>query len=290
MKNSIKYCAVFLALFLTTPQNLYSQTGDQLFLSNCRACHTVGGGKLVGPDLKDVTTKRTEQWLLSFIKSSQTFINSGDKDAIAIFNEFNKVPMPDQNLTESQIKDILAYITKESANAGTATVVDKGESIKHPVIGKTLAEANREDLDEGRKYFDGTNRFSNGGPSCISCHNVEHADLISGGLFAMDLTLTISRLGPTGVHAMITNPGFPAMKVSFQNNPITPEEAYYLTAFLMKANNDSEFGVVSNSSQFLLNAGVMGSAFLFITFGGIWWNRKKKTVNHDIFKRQIKSK
>lgn len=290
MKNSLKYSTVFLLLFLTTPEYLYSQSGDQLFLSNCRACHTVGGGKLVGPDLKDVTTRRTEQWLLSFIKSSQTLINSSDKDAVALFNEYNKVQMPDQNLSEAQIKDILAYITKESQSASTTNVVDKGESIKHPVIGKSLAEANRDDINTGKEYFEGTIRFANGGPSCISCHNVDHADMISGGLFAIDLTLTVSRLGPTGVHAMITNPGFPAMKTSFQNNSITPEEAFYLTAFLMKANSDSEFGVVKNSSGFLFNTGLMGSAFLFIVFGGIWWDRKRKSVNHDIFKRQIKSK
>lgn len=289
MKIHKKYWALFLVIFLFTPEHLLSQSGDQLFLSNCRACHTVGSGKLVGPDLKDVTTKRTEQWLLSFIKSSQTFINSGDADAVAIFNEYNKIQMPDQNLSEAQIKDILAYITAQSGAAATTTTVDNGESIKHS-SGKTLKDVNSDDIDLGRQYFDGTERFTNGGPACISCHNVNNEALIGGGLFAMDLSKTITRLGPTGVHTMISNPAFPAMKASFQNNPITPDEAFFLVAFLKKADYDSEFFVAADYKSRMLNAGVIGSVVLFVAFGGIWWNRKKKSVNHDIFKRQIKSK
>lgn len=288
MKNHRKFWAVFLVVFLFIPGSLFSQSGDQLFTVNCRACHTIGGGKLIGPDLKDVTTKRTEQWLLSFIKSSQTFINSGDADAVAIFNEF-KIPMPDQNLTEAQIKDVLAYITTQSGAATTTQTVDNGESIKHS-SGKTLEDVNADDLDLGRQYFDGTERFTNGGPSCITCHNVNNEALIGGGLLAMDLSKTITRLGPTGVHTMITNPAFPAMRTSFQDNPITPDEAFYLVAFLKKADYDSDYYVAADYNSRMMNAGLIGTAALFVAFGGIWWNRKKKSVNHDIYKRQIKSK
>lgn len=84
--------------------------GEKIFKQNCSACHTVGKGKIVGPDLKGVTERRTEAWLLKFIKSSQTMVKSGDKTAVAVFNENNKIPMPDQNLTNEQIKDVLGYI------------------------------------------------------------------------------------------------------------------------------------------------------------------------------------
>lgn len=288
MKNHRNFWAVFLVIVLFLPILASAQSGEQLFLSSCRACHTVGGGKLIGPDLKDVTTKRTEQWLLSFIKSSQTFINSGDADAKAVFDEF-KIPMPDQNLTDAQIKDVLAYITAQSAVASTTATVDDGSSLKNSK-GKNLTQVNADDIDLGRQYFDGSMRFENGGPSCISCHNVNNEALIGGGLLALDLSKTITRLGPTGVHTMITNPAFPAMKTSFQDNPITPDEAFYLTAFLKKADYDSDYYVAADYSKYLLNGGIVGTAALFVAFGGIWWNRKKKSVNHDIFKRQIKSK
>ena len=37
--------------------------GEQAFKTKCAACHTIGGGKLVGPDLKEVTTRRDDAWL-----------------------------------------------------------------------------------------------------------------------------------------------------------------------------------------------------------------------------------
>lgn len=84
--------------------------GEKTFKQSCAACHSIGNGKIVGPDLKGVTTKRTEAWLIKFIRSSQTMVNSGDKTAVALFNENNKIIMPDQNLTDAQIKEVLAYI------------------------------------------------------------------------------------------------------------------------------------------------------------------------------------
>src|SRR5690606_2738460 len=37
------------------------------FKQNCMSCHTVGGGRLVGPDLKDVTERKDREWLTRFI-------------------------------------------------------------------------------------------------------------------------------------------------------------------------------------------------------------------------------
>ncbi len=61
--------------------------GQDLFKLTCAACHTVGKGKLVGPDLQNISEKRSQDWLVSFIKSSGTMIKSGDADAVAIFEE-----------------------------------------------------------------------------------------------------------------------------------------------------------------------------------------------------------
>ncbi len=115
------------ALFIychSSAQNIVE--GERLYKANCTACHTIGKGKLVGPDLAGINTKRPEKWLISFIKSSQTMIKSGDPVAVKLFNEYNKIPMPDQNLTDAQIKNILAYIKSHSvatpsAKAGTTS-------------------------------------------------------------------------------------------------------------------------------------------------------------------------
>lgn len=99
----------------------YAQSGEDLFKQICVACHTVGGGRLVGPDLKGITNVKKEDWLIKWIKSSQTVVKSGDTAATAIFKAFNMVPMPDQpTLSDAQVKSILAYIASKSGGAVAA--------------------------------------------------------------------------------------------------------------------------------------------------------------------------
>ena len=69
------------------------QAGEQAF-QICAACHTIGGGRLIGPDLAGIHDKRSQEWLQAFIKSSQSMIKSGDAEAVAIFEEYNGMLMP----------------------------------------------------------------------------------------------------------------------------------------------------------------------------------------------------
>jgi hypothetical protein len=39
-----------------------AREGEQIFVEKCTACHTIGKGRLVGPDLSGVTTRREESW------------------------------------------------------------------------------------------------------------------------------------------------------------------------------------------------------------------------------------
>ena len=84
-------------------------------MQTCAACHTVGGGKLVGPDLLGVENRHSEDWLRKFIKSSQSLISSGDEEAIKVFNENNMIPMPDQPLSDKEIKMVLTFIKSEGS-------------------------------------------------------------------------------------------------------------------------------------------------------------------------------
>ena len=90
--------------------------GKSIFRSRCAACHTLGGGKMVGPDLKGVHERRSSGWMSSFIKSSTDMIKSNDPDAVAIFNEYNQVMMPDHtDLSDEDISSLLAYMKESSA-------------------------------------------------------------------------------------------------------------------------------------------------------------------------------
>jgi len=286
LKEKLRGIFIFFLLTISLSELHFSQSqGEMIFKNTCQACHSIGKGRLVGPDLLNVQDRRNESWLIKFIKSSQSVIKNGDADAVALFNEFNKTIMPDQNLSDADIKDVLNYIRQQSAG-GLIADVSKPVSLSS---GLTLDEARDNEFTIGRKLFSGEQKLTNGGPACISCHNVVNDELISGGLLAIDLTTAFTRLGTPGVHSVISNSPFPVMNSVYNNKSVTSDEAFYLTAFLKNADFVSSIQDPAIPQQRFLYAGIIGGAVLFALYGGIWWNRKRKSVNHSIYKRQLKS-
>jgi mono/diheme cytochrome c family protein len=117
-----KFIAGFLILFLTLPKSNFAEVsadaGGKLFKQYCTSCHGINN-KLVGPPLKGVYEKQSEEWLVKWIHNNAALRNAGDKDAIAIYEEYNRNEMPAfLNLQEDDIKSILAYIKVQSEGGG----------------------------------------------------------------------------------------------------------------------------------------------------------------------------
>ncbi|AKD05648.1 cytochrome C [Pontibacter korlensis] len=91
--------------------------GAALFKNNCAVCHSAGSDVIVGPGLKGVTGRRSESWLISWIKNSQALIQSGDAEAVAVYNEYNKQAMPSFAFSDDEVRSILAYIDSEANTA-----------------------------------------------------------------------------------------------------------------------------------------------------------------------------
>ena len=124
---------LFLTVFFTFSLNLFAQTdGAQIFKTNCISCHTIGGGRLIGPDLEGVSKKRNAEWLKQWINSSSDFIASGDADAIAIFEEYNKVAMTSFYFEDEDMDALLTYLEnppiEEKEVSTTTAEQDKGMS------------------------------------------------------------------------------------------------------------------------------------------------------------------
>lgn len=116
----------------------FSQDGETIFRQNCATCHRIGAGRLVGPDLKDLHKRRDPEWIVSFIRSSQTMVMKGDKDAIMLFKEYNQVIMPEQkHLSDQNISDLLAYIKGAGEQVGKETATAK--PLAKPEESKPLA-------------------------------------------------------------------------------------------------------------------------------------------------------
>jgi mono/diheme cytochrome c family protein len=89
--------AALLCLLLARPaagqQQPPSEETIGFFRQNCTSCHTIGGGRLAGPDLKDVTTRKDRAWLVRFVLDPKGTIDSGDAYAQQIFREARGVYM-----------------------------------------------------------------------------------------------------------------------------------------------------------------------------------------------------
>jgi len=252
--------------------------GQELFTKLCSACHTIGGGRLVGPDLKDITDKRSPEWLGAFIQSSQTLINSGDSDAIATYKEYNNLLMPDQLLDAGQVTAVLAYISNvSSGNESSAAAPQQAD---------LLEGTTSENVSDGLLLFSGEKRFHNGGASCISCHSIKDDRIFSSGTLAKDLTETHEIMGSAGVAAIIGSPPFPAMAVTYTNNPLTKEEVHNLTAYLRSASQERYYQHPVDFSITFAALGMLVFLTLFISLYILYFKRKRKSVNHDIHKRQ----
>ena len=125
-RKHYKKALIALGLLFSTSVSIYAQEGDpkkgeQLFKTNCAACHSLDK-QMVGPALGGVVERlKTEQgldsdWLHKWIKDNEALRKSGDKYANEVYEKFQKTPMNlFPNLSDADIDDILAYTTNPPA-------------------------------------------------------------------------------------------------------------------------------------------------------------------------------
>jgi|TARA_Y100000031_G_scaffold129810_1_gene149100 mono/diheme cytochrome c family protein len=103
------------AQVLAAPPGQSPEEGEKTFGQICAACHTIGEGARVGPDLQGVTERREESWLKVHIQNPSVHHDQGDPISVANFEEFG-LRMPALGLSEQQVEGVIAYFgTGESA-------------------------------------------------------------------------------------------------------------------------------------------------------------------------------
>jgi mono/diheme cytochrome c family protein len=91
-----------------------AQRGQAIFQNNCAACHTVGAGVLVGPDLAGVTERREKAWLTVHIMTPSVHHDADDPIAVALREQFG-MRMPDLGLTQAETEAVIAYLQAAEA-------------------------------------------------------------------------------------------------------------------------------------------------------------------------------
>jgi len=86
--------------------------GKKLFAAKCAACHSMEKDGY-GPSLKDITRRRSNEWLKQMIANGMKLVEAGDKDAVAIYNRYGqKKHMNMEYLTAKQVAAIIDYLKK----------------------------------------------------------------------------------------------------------------------------------------------------------------------------------
>jgi protein SCO1/2 len=111
--------ASFLGWKKQTPGKSYAEArpldvgqGEFLFGSRCSACHTLGQGDKIGPDLAGVTARREQAWLVRYVTQADKLRAEGDPTATALLAKYKDIRMPNMNLGSADVAAILSYLDK----------------------------------------------------------------------------------------------------------------------------------------------------------------------------------
>lgn len=277
MSRFTKYTSTGFILWILSSVVLVAQDDAAVFKKYCGACHTVGGGKLVGPDLAGISNRREPEWIRNFTRKSGEMIRQGDPAALAIAAEYNNMMMPDFPGSDGELNQILMFFLSSSSGPQAGAAPDT-----------FLLAAEGEHYTRGRRLFTGENGFRNRGPSCITCHAARNLGGI-GGTLAKNLDLTYSSVKGPGIRSMLQNPAFPSMVSAYGTKPLTDQEIYDLAAFLKLNDGKTIASALPGRGTWLYFPGtgvyLLGLSLLLF----LWFRRKNESVNHAIFSRQVKA-
>ena len=92
--------------------------GQYIFATRCAACHTIGNGDKVGPDLLGVTSVRERAWLNRMISEPDKLIDEKDPIATALFKQYKEIRMPRLNLPQEDVNTLIEFMKTQTASFG----------------------------------------------------------------------------------------------------------------------------------------------------------------------------
>lgn len=103
--------------YANAPQLRNVSPGELLFRTRCASCHGLTGkepANALAPDLLGVTRLRDRQWLINWLKAPDRMLEQKDPIALALFEQYNRLKMPNFRLNPQQIQELLTYIAEQT--------------------------------------------------------------------------------------------------------------------------------------------------------------------------------
>jgi cytochrome c2 len=255
---------IALVAALGASERTFAQDRVEDFRINCTSCHTIGGGRLVGPDLLNVEERKDRAWLARFIADPKSVLDSGDAYALKLKNEARGVLMPAvPGMTIDRAMNLLDLIDAESQ-------LEKSQFAGIQVSDRPFTS---QDIEVGHDIFLGLQRLSGGGAPCVSCHSVNGIGVLAGGKLGPDLNAVFERLnGRKGLATWLSAPATPTMQAVYKDHPLDSEEILPLVAYFAdRALAPPESGQAATLIFILL--GLAGTAAALVMFDAAWKKR-----------------
>jgi protein SCO1/2 len=107
------------------------EQGRYTFTTHCAACHTIGHGDKIGPDLLGVTNVRERSWLEHFISTPEKLIAAKDPIAVALYKKYNGINMPNLRLSDDELKNLIDFLAQQRAEHDKDTAsAEKAGTVK----------------------------------------------------------------------------------------------------------------------------------------------------------------
>lgn len=99
--------------------------GETLFRTRCAACHSIGAGDRLGPDVANVSSRRSRAWLTRWIKEPDKMLREGDPVATAQLARYRGLAMPNLGLNDVDAEALIAFMDEESRRSAATGAANR---------------------------------------------------------------------------------------------------------------------------------------------------------------------
>jgi len=114
----------------TEAASLNLDPGQYLFTKKCGACHTVGQGDKIGPDLLGVADARNRDWLMRKIQTPEQLLAEKDPITMALAEKYGHVTMPNLRIADEDANHLIGYLVSQTSALNRQAAAAKNPATK----------------------------------------------------------------------------------------------------------------------------------------------------------------